>query len=81
MLREALCSRRCFLQLAMRESRFKSPDLLDDMLHVLQSIHSDVYVTAEFKQSEYAGLLLTPKTKVTIYDRNTPIDEYLKGLA
>lgn len=34
------------------------PDLMDDMLHVLQAIYSDVYATGESKQSDYAALLL-----------------------
>jgi len=50
------------------------------MLHVLQAIYSDFYVTGENKQTEYASLLLTPRTKVSIYDLKTPIDEWLLSL-
>jgi hypothetical protein len=55
-------------------------DLVDDMLHILQAIYSDFYVTGENKQTEYASLLLTPRTKVAIYDLKTPIDEWLLSL-
>jgi len=56
-------------------------DLIDDMLHVLHAIYCDVYATGESKQSEYASLLLTAKTKVSIYDMKTPIDRWLFALA
>ncbi len=56
-------------------------DLVDDMLHVLQSIYCDLYVTGEPDQAKYAGLLLTTKTKVRIYDGMTPIGQWLVALA
>jgi hypothetical protein len=52
-------------------------DLVDDMLHVLQAIYSDFDVTGEGKLTEYASLLLSPRTKVAIYDLKTPIDQWL----
>jgi hypothetical protein len=52
-------------------------DLLDDMLHVLQSAYCNFYVTAEPGQADYANLLLTPRTKVFIYDRRKPVDQWL----
>jgi hypothetical protein len=55
-------------------------DLIDDMLHILLAIYSDIYVTGEKKQTEYASLLLTPGTRVAIYDLKTPIDEWLLSL-
>ncbi len=55
-------------------------DLVDDMLHILQAIYSDFYVTGEGKQTEYASLLLTPRTKVASYDLTTPIDQWLLSL-
>lgn len=56
-------------------------DLVDDMLHVLQAMYCHLYVTEERKQSKYAPLLLTPKTRVAIYsDRSIPIDRWLIGL-
>jgi hypothetical protein len=55
-------------------------DLMDDMLHVLQATYSDVYVTAEKKQSDYASLLLDHRTRVAIYDGRTPVDLWLEGL-
>ena len=51
------------------------------MLHVLQAIYCHFYATGEGKQTEYANLLLTARTKVAIYDRNTPIDQWLMSLA
>ena len=47
------------------------------MLHVLQAIYSDFDVTGEGKLTEYASLLLSPRTKVAIYDLKTPIDQWL----
>jgi hypothetical protein len=55
-------------------------DLMPDMLHVLQAIYCDVYVTAEIDQAKYASLLLTPRTKIAIYDAKTPIDQWLMSL-
>lgn len=56
------------------------PDLVDDMLHVLQAIYCHFYVTEEPKQSQYASLLLTPTTRVGIYDHNTPGGMWLERL-
>ena len=55
-------------------------DLVDDILHVLQAIYSDFYVTGEGKQTEYTSLLLSPRTKVAIYDLQIPIDQWLLSL-
>lgn len=55
-------------------------DLLDDMLHVLQAVYCDIYVTEESGQSDYAALLLPATTKVAIYDKTQPIDQWLIGL-
>jgi len=52
-------------------------DLMDDIYHVLNAVYCDVYATAEAKQGEYAPLLLSDKTQVAIYDKKTPIDEWL----
>jgi len=52
-------------------------DLMDDIYHVLNAVYCDVYATAEARQIEYAPLLLSEKTQVVIYDRKTPIDEWL----
>jgi hypothetical protein len=56
-------------------------DLFDDIYHVLNSIHCDVYATEEKKQAEYAGLLLTAHTSVAIYDGKKPLDLWLRELA
>jgi len=56
-------------------------DLADDMLHVLQAMYCDLYITEETKQLHYAPLLLTSRTRVEIYgDRSVPIDEWLLSL-
>jgi hypothetical protein len=55
-------------------------DLLDDVLHVLQAVYCDIYVTGEAKQAEYGILILTPTTKVAIYDRSVPVDQWLLSL-
>ena len=50
-------------------------DLADDMLHVLQAMYCDLYITEESNQLRYAPLLLTPRTRLEIYrDRSVPID-------
>jgi hypothetical protein len=55
--------------------------LYDDMLHVLQAVYCDFYITEVKKQSAYASPLLTPFTRFEIYrDRNTPIDQWILGL-
>jgi hypothetical protein len=56
------------------------PDLMDDMLHVLQAIYCHFYVTEESKQTQYASLLLTPATRVAIYDHNSTVGAWLEGL-
>jgi hypothetical protein len=63
---------------ANRDSNPK--DLIDDMTHALQAMYCDVYATAESKQSDYASLLLTARTKIAIYDGNIPIDRWLESL-
>jgi hypothetical protein len=57
-------------------------DLIDDMLHILYAIYSDLYVTGESGQQEYASLLLTSRTKVAIYDvkSGVPVDQRLLSL-
>lgn len=55
--------------------------LYDDMLHVLQALYCDFYITEDKKQSAYAPLLLTPITRFEIYgDRKNPIDQWILGL-
>jgi hypothetical protein len=56
-------------------------DLADDMLHVLQAMYCDLYVTEESNQLRYGLLLLTSRTRVEIYrDRSVPIDQWLLSL-
>ena len=56
-------------------------DLFDDMSHVLNSVHCDVYATGEKRQKDYASLLLTASTTVAIHNEDTPIDLWLQSLA
>lgn len=55
-------------------------DLMDDMLHVLQSAYCHFYVTEEPKQSQYAHLLKTPATRVAIYGHSSPVGTWLEDL-
>jgi hypothetical protein len=64
---------------ANRDSNPK--DLIDDIYHVLNSVHCGVYASEEGKQLEYAELLLTANTRVAIYDGQTPVDSWLESLA
>lgn len=55
-------------------------DLADDLYHVLNASYCAVYATAEPRQAEYASLLLSPWTKLAIYNDHMPVDEWLLGL-
>lgn len=55
-------------------------DLFDDMYHVLNSVHCDVYATQDKKQEKYARLLLAASTRVAIQPGQTPIDRWLQSL-
>lgn len=56
-------------------------DLLDDLLHVLQAVYCDLYVTEEKSHGIFAPLVLTARTKVGIYpDRKTTIDQWILNL-
>lgn len=56
-------------------------DLYHDMYHVLNATYCDVYATREPGQKEYAGLLLTPKTRIAIYDGRDSLDAWLNSEA
>ena len=55
-------------------------DLYHDMYHVLNATYCDVYATKESRQEEYAGLLLTPRTKVAVYDGSDSLSSWLEAL-
>jgi hypothetical protein len=55
-------------------------DLFDDMYHVLNSAHCDVYATQEVKQKEYAQFLLTANTRVAVYTGHIPIAKWILAL-
>jgi len=52
-------------------------DLIDDIYHVLNSTHCEIYATEEKGQLEYSGLLLTTRTRTVIYDGETPLEQWL----
>lgn len=56
-------------------------DLIDDMYHVLNASHCDVYATAEERQREYAALLLPAGTSVAIYDPAVSVCRWIEELA
>jgi hypothetical protein len=47
---------------------------------VLNVSYCDEYVTAEPKQLEYASLLLSRHTRVSIYTNEAPVDDWLLDL-
>lgn len=56
-------------------------DLLDDLLHVLQAMYCDLYVTEERNHAVFAPLILTSRTRIAIYpDRKTRVDQWILGL-
>lgn len=56
-------------------------DLFADSNHIVNANYCDVYATRERKQERYASLLLTPATRVRVYDPvQMPIDEWLLSL-
>ncbi len=55
-------------------------DLFPDSSHVINANYCNVYATKESGQAEYASLLLTPSTRVHIYDSQKPINEWLLSL-
>lgn len=63
---------------AHRESVGK--DLYFDTNHVLNATYADVYATKEQRQKEYAGLLLTPRTRIAIYDGSLGVEQWLTTL-
>jgi hypothetical protein len=56
-------------------------DLLDDILHLLEAVYCDLYISEDKSQARYGPLILTPRTRVEIYrDRKSPIDKWILGL-
>lgn len=56
-------------------------DLLDDILHLLQAVYCDLYISEDKSQDHYAPIILEPRTRVAIYrDRKVPIDQWILGL-
>lgn len=63
---------------AHRESVGK--DVYFDSNHILNANYADVYATKEPRQAEYAGLLLTPATRVAVYDGTKEVEQWLTAL-
>jgi hypothetical protein len=56
-------------------------DLLDDILHLLQAVYCDLYISEDKGQGIYGPLILTARTRVEIYrDRTIPIKQWILGL-
>jgi hypothetical protein len=56
-------------------------DLLDDILHLLQAVYCDLYMSEDKSQGHYGPLILTARTRVEIYpDRKILIDQWILGL-
>jgi hypothetical protein len=56
-------------------------DLLDDILHMLQAVYCDLYLSEDKSQAQYGPLILTSKTRIEIYgDRKTSVDQWILGL-
>jgi hypothetical protein len=55
-------------------------DLFPDSAHIVNANYCDVYATKESGQIDYAPLLLTPLTRVHIYDSSIPVDDWLLAL-
>jgi hypothetical protein len=56
-------------------------DLFFDSQHIVNANYCDVYATKEPKQARYAHLLLTPATRVCVYDpTQMPINQWLLSL-
>ena len=56
-------------------------DLLDDILHLLQPIYCDLYISEDKSQGHYGPIILTPRTRAEIYrDRKIPILKWILGL-
>jgi hypothetical protein len=56
-------------------------DLFSDTNHIINANYCDIYATKEPKQAKYAGYLLTPATRICIYDPNqTSILQWLLSL-
>jgi hypothetical protein len=56
-------------------------DVFFDSNHILNANYADVYATKESKQAEYAGLLLTPATRMAVYDGTHEVERWLTALA
>jgi hypothetical protein len=52
-------------------------DLIDDIYHVLNAVHCDVYANGEEKRADYAGLLRTINTNVALYHGEIPTGQWL----
>jgi hypothetical protein len=72
---------RADLYLHWRYARFGvlNESLAHDVYHVLNASYCDRYVTAD-RQQQYAPMLLTSNTKVSVWARDKAINDWLKSL-
>lgn len=69
-----------YLNWRYAQVRSISRDVPDDLYHVVNAAHCEVYATKEKRQARYAPLVLTG-TRVAIYDGVLPPGEWLATLA
>jgi hypothetical protein len=55
-------------------------DLQHDVHHILSASYCDIYATKEANHANYAHLLLTQETRVCIYNRKVPLNDWLLAL-
>lgn len=56
-------------------------DLTDDLLHLVQAVYCNLYVSEDKSQARYSPLILTPGTRIEIYpDRKIPIAQWILSL-
>jgi len=56
-------------------------DLTDDLLHLLQAVYCNLYLSEDNSQGRYGPLILTPRTRIEIYPaRKIPIDRWMLSL-
>jgi hypothetical protein len=77
---KALVRRNLYLNWRCANRRSVPKDLFCDSNHILNSSYCDVYATKDQEQIKYAGLFLPLATKIAVYARPMPIDEWFESL-
>jgi hypothetical protein len=53
-------------------------DLTDDLLHLVQAVYCNLYLSEDKSQARYGPRILTPRTHIEIYpDRKIPIEQWI----